>query len=294
MVGELLRRLLHAQAEMGLQQVADFLLEAGGVLGAELRCFHGVPSSSDAEAHDERRLQRQLGRGEQECFAGQRFRDAVDFIEHLAGLDLGDVVLGVAFAVAHADLGGLLRNGLVRKDPDPDPAAALDVARDRAASRLDLARRQAAALGGLQAEVAERHVGATGGDAGVSALLFLAVLPACGLQHSYSPLPPSAGGGATALRTRLTAGALGASAGAACGAAGATPSAGLPASAWAGRGARSPPPAGPPAVRVRPPGAPPGPPGPPGRGPRRLRRSSSAPAGVLMFGASPLASRSPR
>src|SRR5664279_2254894 len=131
-----------------------------------------VPSSSGADlAHDERRLQRQLGRGEQERFARQRFGNAVDLVEHLAGLDLGDVVLGVALAVAHADFGRLLRNRLVRKNADPDPAAALDVARDRAASRLDLARRQATAFGGLQAEIAERDIGAARRDARVATLL---------------------------------------------------------------------------------------------------------------------------
>jgi hypothetical protein len=44
-VGELLRRLLHAQAEVGLEQLAHFLLEARGVLGAEVRRLHRVPSS---------------------------------------------------------------------------------------------------------------------------------------------------------------------------------------------------------------------------------------------------------
>jgi hypothetical protein len=52
------------------------------------------------------------------------------------------------------------------------------VAADRAAGRLDLTRRQAASLGGLQAKLAEGHGGATGGDAGVTALLFLAELAA--------------------------------------------------------------------------------------------------------------------
>src|SRR5664279_5821046 len=140
-----------------------------------------VPSSSGADlAHDERRLQWQLGRGEQESLARQGFGNAVDFVEHLAGLDLGDVVLGVALAVAHADFGGLLRDRLVREDADPDPSAALHVTRDGATRRLDLARSDAAALGGLQAEIAERHVGAARGDAGVAALLFLAEFSACG------------------------------------------------------------------------------------------------------------------
>src|SRR4051794_40215639 len=102
-----------------------------------------VYSSGADLARDERALQRQLGCGQGERFAGQLFSNAVDFVEHLAGLDLGHVVLGVALAVAHADFGRLLRDWLVRKDADPDSAAALDVTRDRAASRFDLARGQA-------------------------------------------------------------------------------------------------------------------------------------------------------
>src|SRR6185436_6506965 len=90
-----------------------------------------------------------------------------------------------------------------------------------------------------------------------------------GCSIFYSPLPSALGlpsaaaAGVGALRTRLTAGAFGASAeGAALGAAAAAASTGL-ASAPAGalaRGGRSPPAPGP-AERGRPPGAPPGPPG---------------------------------
>src|SRR5207247_1410644 len=107
--------------------------------------------------------------------------------------------------------GRLLRNRLVREDANEDAAATLDVTRDRAASRFDLARGDAAALGGLQTEFAERHIVAARGDAGVAALLFLAELATCWLQHAYSPLPSPPG--AAALRTRLTAaGPFGASA----------------------------------------------------------------------------------
>src|SRR6185436_10058271 len=127
------------------------------------------------------------------------------FVQHLARLDLGDVVLGVALAVAHADFGRLLADRLVREHADPDAAAALDVAGNRAARGFDLAGRQAAAVRALQAEVTERHRVAPGSDAGVTALLLFAVFATSGLQHVYSPLP-SAGGlpAGAALRTRLT------------------------------------------------------------------------------------------
>src|SRR5438105_1766986 len=171
-------------------------------------------------ARDEGGLQRQLGSCQEERFASQHFGDAVEFVKHLARLDFSDAVLGVALAVAHADFGRLLRDRLVGKDADEDTPAALDVARDGTACGFDLASRDAAALGGLEAEVAERHLRATRGDAGVAALLFLAEFSACRLQHVYSPLPSPLGGvpaGATALRTRLTAGVLAASAPASAG-----------------------------------------------------------------------------
>src|SRR5690606_21447190 len=134
-------------------------------------------------ARDEDGRDRQLGRSECESLAGKRLVHAVHFIENLARLDLGDVVLDVPLAVAHADLGRLLRDRLVREDADPDAAAALDVARHRAARRLDLARREAPTAGRLEPEVAERHRSAARGDALVAALLFFPVLASSGLQH---------------------------------------------------------------------------------------------------------------
>src|SRR6201996_534991 len=134
-------------------------------------------------ASDEGAAQRQLGGREQERFAGQLFRHTVDLVEHLAGLDLSDVVLRIALAVTHPDFSRLLRNRLVREDADEDAATALDMARDGTTGSVDLAGRDAAALGGLQAKLAERDGGATGGDAGVAALLFLAEFATCGLQH---------------------------------------------------------------------------------------------------------------
>src|SRR6202008_1400857 len=111
-------------------------------------------------------------------------------------------------AVAHTHFSGLLGDRLVGEDTEPDAAATFDVTGDRATRGFDLARRQAAAIGRLQAEVTERHRVAPGGDAGVAALLLFAVFAASGLQHVYSPLP-SAGGvppaGAAPLRgARLT------------------------------------------------------------------------------------------
>src|SRR6188474_2448346 len=136
--------------------------------------FSSQASRADLTRH-EGGAQRQLGRSQLERFAGQLFGHTVEFVEHLAGLDFSDVVLRIALAVAHADFGRLLRDRLVREDADEDPAATLDVTRDRTTCGLDLARGQATTLRGLQAEITERHVRTTGGDAGVAALLLFAV-----------------------------------------------------------------------------------------------------------------------
>src|SRR5258705_6456415 len=114
------------------------------------------PSGADL-ARDERALQRQLGCRERERLASEFFGDAVDLIEHLARLNLSHVVLRVALAVAHADFGWLLRDRLVRGDADPDAAATLHVTRNRATCSLDLARRQTAAPGRLQAAGPQPH-----------------------------------------------------------------------------------------------------------------------------------------
>src|SRR5690606_10566902 len=117
-------------------------------------------SARDGHARDNDGAQRQLRRGEPEGLAGEFFADSVHFVEHLARLDLGDVVLRVALALAQADLGGLLGDRLVREDPDPDAAAPLDVAGHGAPGGLDLAGGEAAAADGLQAVLAEGHQGA--------------------------------------------------------------------------------------------------------------------------------------
>src|SRR6476646_8114053 len=127
--------------------------------------------------------ERQLGRGERERLLGERLGDAVHLEDDLARLDLGDEVLGIALAVAHAHFGRFGRDRLVGEHADPDAAAALDVARHRPARGLELARGEAAAGGGLEAVFAEGHLGTARGDTGVAALLLLAVLGPRGLKH---------------------------------------------------------------------------------------------------------------
>src|SRR5690606_12241933 len=142
------------------------------------------PGASGADhAGDEGRRDRQLGGRQRERFAGQLLVHAVHLVQHLARLDLRDVVLDIALAVAHADFGRLPRDRLVGEDPDPDAAATLDVTGHRSPGRLDLAGGQPAAAGGLQAELAERDRSASRRETLVAALLFLTVFASSGLQH---------------------------------------------------------------------------------------------------------------
>src|SRR5437773_12534363 len=85
----------------------------------------------------------------------------------------------------------LLRDRLVREHADPDAASALDVARHRPAGSFQLPRRQPAAGGRLEAELAERYLGAEGRDPGIVAFLLLAIFGSCRLQHDSSLVPPS-------------------------------------------------------------------------------------------------------
>src|SRR5690606_19790275 len=81
----------------------------------------------------------------------------------------------------------LLGDRLVGEHADPHLAAALDVAADRAAAGLDLARGHLAGGGGLEAVLAEAHGIAAPGQAVVAALVHLAVLGSLGLQHDLVP-----------------------------------------------------------------------------------------------------------
>ena len=105
-------------------------------------------------------------------------------LEHdAARLDDRDPVVRRALARAHADLGRLLRDRLVREDPDPDTATALDVMGHGAARGLDLAAGEPADLLGHEAEVAEADRRAALGQAGAASALDLAVLDPLGHQH---------------------------------------------------------------------------------------------------------------
>src|SRR3954471_16324665 len=93
-----------------------------------------------AEPRDDLDVDRQLGGSPLEGAAGSRAIDAVELEQDAAGLDPRDPELRRALARAHAHFGRLRRHRDIGKDADPEAALTLDVARDRAARRLDLPR----------------------------------------------------------------------------------------------------------------------------------------------------------
>src|SRR5437667_4619354 len=128
-------------------------------------------------------LDRQLSSSKRKRLARQRLIDSVHLVEHFARHDLGHVVLRIALAVAHAHFGGLLRYRLVRKNANPDTAAALDVTSHCSSRGFDLARGKPAAADRLQTIFAETNLRADSGYALVAALLLFAIFPSSWLQH---------------------------------------------------------------------------------------------------------------
>src|ERR1700735_2795616 len=116
-------------------------------LGAFARksfAFMYAPSCSDL-ALDERGRHGKLRGRQAERLARDGLAHAFDLEQHLAGEDSRHPVLDVAFARTHAHFERLLGDGHIRKYTDPNASAALHVARNGAARRLDLTRRHAAA-----------------------------------------------------------------------------------------------------------------------------------------------------
>src|SRR5450631_3382068 len=106
--------------------------------------------------------------------ARQLLVDPFELVHHATRAHDGDPLLGVARAVTHAGLGRLLGDRLVRKDPDVELAAALDVAGDGDTRRLDLPRGDEPARQRLQGVLAERDIGRALRKARHAALLLFA------------------------------------------------------------------------------------------------------------------------
>src|SRR5215216_3360936 len=111
--------------------------------------------------------------------------------EHAPRLDHCHPVVRRTLALAHARLRRLRGHRLVREDADPDLAAALDVVRDRAPRRLDLARVDPRRLERLQAELAEGDRRAGVGRAAPVPPVLLAELRSLWLEHFVLPPPPT-------------------------------------------------------------------------------------------------------
>src|SRR4051794_22340994 len=136
-----------------------------------------------AQTGDDLGLDRQLLGGARKSLLRDRPRHTVELEQDPPGLHPSDPEFRGALAGAHADLGGLRAHRNVREDADPKATGALHVARDRAASRLDLPRGDALRLHGLEPEGAEVELGPALGLAVDAALESLAELGALGLQH---------------------------------------------------------------------------------------------------------------
>src|ERR1035438_2873721 len=87
---------------------------------SERRLLFFISLSLFRDALHEARLDRQLRGGEQERFARQAFRHAVNLEHDAARRDAGDPELGRALAFAHAHFDRLLRHRHVREHPNPD------------------------------------------------------------------------------------------------------------------------------------------------------------------------------
>src|SRR5688500_4121325 len=159
--------------------------------------------------HDELGADRKLVPGETHRLASDRLRHARHLEHDAARLDDRDPVVRRSLAGAHADLGWLLGDRLVREDPDPDTATALDVVGHGASSGLDLTAGEPADLLGHEAEVAEADGGAALGQAGAPAALHLAVLDALWHQHRQDSLPLGSSADASSAGPTSGAGAAG-------------------------------------------------------------------------------------
>src|SRR4051812_29673254 len=121
--------------------------------------------------------------------ASEVLRHAGELEHHAARLDDGNPALRVALAGAHAGLGRLLGEGLVREDVDPHLAATLGLAGHRDTSGLDLAVGEPTGLERLQAVLAELDALLAPGEAMTPTAMHLAELDALGRKH-YRLIPP--------------------------------------------------------------------------------------------------------
>src|SRR5216684_3781270 len=126
---------------------------------------------------------RQLVRRQSQSFLGRRFVHSRHLEHDAPRLHHRDPLFRRAFALAHARLGGLLGERLVRENPDPQFSAALDEPRNRHARRFDLPVGNPRAFHGLQSVLAERQIPAAPGLAIAAPAHLLSVLHLLRHQH---------------------------------------------------------------------------------------------------------------
>src|SRR5712692_3498738 len=126
--------------------------------------------------------------GQAESLLSRRLVHTLHLVHDAAGLDHRHPELGVALALAHPGLRGLLGHRLVGEDADKDLPAALDAAGQRHPRRLDLTVGDPARLERLEPELAEGQGRAALGLALHAAALGLPVLDPLGHQHGGSAL----------------------------------------------------------------------------------------------------------
>jgi hypothetical protein len=136
--------------------------------------------SGGVVAGDESGANRELVRSESEGLAGNGLGDTVEFEEDVAGTHGGDPVLGLTLTFAHSDFRRALGDWLVREDAAENIAFALEEAGDGDAAGFDVDILDPATLKGLESEVAEVELVATGGIATTVAALMLAIFNSAG------------------------------------------------------------------------------------------------------------------
>src|SRR5213080_3120793 len=116
----------------------------------------------------------QLAAGQAHRLTGEVLWNAGQLEDDSARLYNRDPALGRALTGTHAGLGRLLRDALVGEDVDPDLAAALDLARHRDTSGLDLAVGQPSGVEHLEPVLAELHAGLRAGEPALATAMHLA------------------------------------------------------------------------------------------------------------------------
>src|SRR6202047_492472 len=137
---------------------------------------------------DEAFLDRQLGGGQEECFPGKFYRDPVELEHDAARRDPAGPEFRGTLAFAHANLGRLLRDRDIRKNPDPDAAGAAHVTCQRPARGLDLTRGNSLGFERLEAELAEIQFEPGLRGAAYAALEGFPEFCPLGLQHGSDSL----------------------------------------------------------------------------------------------------------